>query len=34
MVHIRFEGRSMDVPKHQLNVIPEMSDRDIKTAVA
>ncbi len=34
MIHIRFEGRSMDVPKNKLNVIPEMSDRDIKTAVA
>ena len=34
MIHIRFEGRSMDVPQDKLKVIPEMSDRDIKTAVA
>ncbi len=34
MIHIRFEGRSMDVPQNKLNVIPEMSDREIKTAVA
>lgn len=34
MVHIRFEGRSLDIPETQLGVIPEMSDTTVKERVS
>ena len=34
VVHIRFEGRSLDVPLGQLDLGPMASDGDIKGALA
>ncbi len=34
IAHIRFEGRSLDVPLAELGVADGASDRDIKRAVA
>ncbi|NJK28611.1 MAG: hypothetical protein HC925_09680 [Coleofasciculaceae cyanobacterium SM2_3_26] len=34
MVHIRFEGRSLDVPETQLKLIPGMSDMAVKEQVS
>lgn len=34
MVHIRYDGRSVDVTEAQLRVDPGMSDREIKEHVA
>ncbi len=34
MVHIRFEGRSFDIPEIQLGITPVMSDGLIKEQVA
>ena len=34
VVHIRFEGRSVDIPMSDLDVGPASSDGDVKRAVA
>ena len=34
MVHVRFEGRSHDLPERQVNITPEMSDERIKERLA
>jgi hypothetical protein len=34
VVHIRFEGRSVDIPLAELDLGPLSNDADIKTAVA
>ena len=34
MVHIRFEGRSVDVPKTQLGIVAGMNDVVVKQRVA
>jgi len=34
VLHIRFEGRSMDIPLAELDVGPFSSDEEIKRAVA
>jgi len=34
MVHVRFEGRSYDIPEAQLGVATGMSDRAVKQRVA
>ena len=34
VVHIRFEGRSLDIPQGDLDVGPASSDNDIKRALA
>ena len=34
VVHIRFEGRSVDIPQSDLDVGPASSDNDIKRALA
>lgn len=34
MVHIRFEGRSLDVAERDLNVRADMSDAEIKQRLA
>jgi hypothetical protein len=34
VVHIRFEGRSHDIPQGDLDVGPASSDHDIKRALA
>ena len=34
VVHIRFEGRSLDIPLPELDLGPLSSDADIKRAVA
>ncbi|TMQ34217.1 MAG: hypothetical protein E6K70_08825 [Planctomycetota bacterium] len=34
MVHIRFEGRSLDIPQSDLDVGPASSDNEIKRALA
>ena len=34
MVHIRFEGRSVDVPKTQLGIVGGMNDLAVKERVA
>ncbi len=34
MVHVRFEGRSVDLPERELGVSLEMSDTQIKEQVA
>ena len=34
VVHIRFDGRSLDIPQGDLDVGPTSSDNDIKRALA
>jgi hypothetical protein len=34
VVHIRFEGRSLDIPQGDLDIGPASSDNDIKRALA
>jgi hypothetical protein len=34
IVHIRFEGRSVDIPQGDLDIGPASSDHDIKRALA
>jgi hypothetical protein len=34
VVHIRFEGRSLDIPQGDLDVGPASSDNEIKRALA
>jgi hypothetical protein len=34
VVHIRFEGRSLDIPLTEIDLGPRSSDADIKCAVA
>jgi hypothetical protein len=34
VVHIRFEGRSLDIPQGELDIGPVSSDNDIKRALA
>ncbi|MDX2273515.1 MAG: hypothetical protein NW237_16405 [Cyanobacteriota bacterium] len=34
MVHIRFEGRSYDLPESRLNLTASMPDREIKQCLA
>jgi hypothetical protein len=34
VVHIRFEGRSLDIPLPELDLGPLSSDADVKSAVA
>lgn len=34
MVHIRFEGRSLDIPETQLRITPGMSDVAVKEQVS
>jgi hypothetical protein len=34
VVHIRFEGRSLDIPQSDLDVGPASSDNDVKRALA
>jgi hypothetical protein len=34
VVHIRFEGRSLDVPQGDLDVGPSSSDNEVKRALA
>jgi len=34
MVHVRFEGRSYDLPENQLNIEPQMNDSQIKERLA
>jgi hypothetical protein len=34
VVHIRFDGRSLDIPQGELDVGPASSDNDIRTALA
>lgn len=34
MIHIRFEGRSMDIPERKIQVKSAMADGDIKNQVA
>lgn len=34
VVHIRFEGRSFDIPQGELDIGPAASDNEIKAALA
>ena len=34
VIHIRFEGRSLDIPQSDLDVGPESSDNEVKRALA
>jgi hypothetical protein len=34
VLHVRFDGRSLDVPLHDLDVGPGSEDREIKRALA
>lgn len=34
MLHLRYQGRSHDIPERQLGIYAGMSDGDIKAAVA
>jgi hypothetical protein len=34
VVHIRFDGRSLDIPQSDLDVGPESSDNEVKRALA
>ena len=34
VVHVRFDGQSLDLPFHQLDLGDLSSDRDVRTAVA
>jgi hypothetical protein len=34
MVHIRFEGQSLDVREHDIQLVAGMNDEEIKTRVA
>jgi len=34
VIHIRFEGRSLDIPQGELDVGPASSDNEVKRALA
>ncbi len=34
LVHVRYEGRSWDVPAVELGIYPHMSDDEVRAAVA
>jgi len=34
VLHVRFEGKSLDIPQHELDVGGRSSDRAVKTALA
>ena len=34
VAHVRFEGRSLDVPLHVLGIGPDAGDQEVKSAVA
>jgi hypothetical protein len=34
VVHVRFDGRSLDIPQSDLDVGPVTSDNDVRTALA
>ena len=34
VLHIRFEGKSFDIPQHELDIGSQSSDRQVKSALA